>query len=145
MSNDSTLTPDLREGIARMLDPVVPGTDRMPSGRSVDAQGDLIDRVLDADPRLVDLVVYCAKRATERETCTLDDLREWAGDDVERLVFALHAAYYMSREVRDSLGYAGQRRLPVSEATPDQIGTDEIIEPVIARGSIYIPTPDPKG
>ncbi len=125
-----------------MLDVIVPGTSKLPSGRSVEAHGALLDRVLAADPGLAPLVVVAAERAAQSESCTLDDISTWVGDDIERLVFALHAAYYMSSTVRAALEYPGQRRLPVSEATPDQIGSDALIAPVINRGPIYVPTPD---
>jgi hypothetical protein len=136
------ITDNVREGIARLFDVALPGTERLPSGRSVDAHMSLIDRVLDADPQLAPIVLGAAARATTSEKNTLDDLRNWAGEDIERLIFSLHAAYYMSSTVRISLGYPGQRRLPVSEATPDQIGSEALLAPVIERGSVYVPTPD---
>lgn len=131
-----------RRGIARVIDVLLPGTGTLPAATAVDTQGELLDRVLDADPTLEPLVRAAGTQAAAAESCTLADLEIWMGDDLERLVFALHAAYYMSGEVRSRLGYPGQGRYPVSLATPDQLCSDELIEPVISRGPVFVPTPD---
>jgi hypothetical protein len=131
-----------RAGLARVLDLILPGAERLPAGTAVHAQGDLLDRVLAADPTLVPVVSTVGRRAAEAGAFTLSDLEEWADGQVERLVFALNAAYYMSSDVRAAVGYPGQRRMPVSEATPDQIVSDELIAPVLKRGSIYVEAPE---
>ncbi|MEU2286814.1 hypothetical protein ABZ614_33625 [Streptomyces sp. NPDC013178] len=131
-----------RGGIAAILDVVLPGTETLPSGRSVGAHLDLLDKTLDADPRLQPVVREVGELAAASDTCTFDDIRQWAGEDLERLVFALNAAYYMSSEVRSALGYPGQGRRPIALATPDEICSDDLIAPVLARGAIYVPTPE---
>lgn len=142
MTSETTsgLTHDQRSSIARVLDMLLPGTDVLPSASDVSAQDELLDRVLTADPTLAPLVARAASWGAER-VVTFAALEEEFGEEAERLVFALHAAYYMSAEVRERLGYPGQRRVPVSLATPDQLCSDELIEPVIARGPIFVPTP----
>jgi hypothetical protein len=131
-----------RAGLARVLDLILPGAERLPAGTAVHAQGDLLDRVLAADPTLIPVVSTVGRRAAEAGAFALSDLEEWADGQVERLVFALNAAYYMSSEVRAAVGYPGQRRMPVSEATPDQLVSDELIAPVLERGSIYVEAPE---
>lgn len=137
---NSTISAEERAGIARVIDVLLPGTDRLPPATQVAAQDELLDRVLTADPTLLPLVARAGRWAAELEV-DFAAVQEEFGEDTERLVFALHAAYYMSEEVRDRLGYPGQRRLPVSLATPDQMCSDELIEPVISRGPIYVPSP----
>lgn len=132
----------LREGLAGVLDWLLPGTQALPSGRAVQAHEHLLDLVLGADPTLVGCVTEVAERAAGVDTCSLDNLTQWVGEDIDRVVFALHAAYYMSSDVRAALGYPGQGRRPVAQATPDEVASDELVAPVLARGAIYVPTPD---
>lgn len=136
----TTLSADERAGVAQVADLLMPGTETLPAATEVHAHEDLLDRVLTADPTLTPLVVKAGQWANDH-TVDFDALIDAMADDLERLVFALHAAYYMSTEVRERLGYPGQRRLPVALATPDQLVSDELIEPVISRGPIFVPTP----
>jgi len=130
-----------RSGIAIVMDVLLPGTETLPAATAVGAQDGLLDLVLEADPSLLPLVRETGTRSAAAGCCTFTDLESWMGEDLERLAFALHAAYYMSSEVRSRLAYPGQGRYPVSLATPDQLCSDALIEPVIDRGDIYIPTP----
>lgn len=131
-----------REGLAVVLDALLPGTDVLPSGRAVGAHRGLLDRVLAADPRLVPVVTDVGGVACHHESCTLEDLSIWAGEGLERLVFALNAAYFLSIDVRAALGYPGQGRRPIGSATPEERVSDELIAPVLARGPVFVPTPD---
>ncbi|MBP1326705.1 hypothetical protein JOF28_001937 [Leucobacter exalbidus] len=129
-----------RAEVTRIMDVLLPGTDTLPSASAVDAQGELLDMVLRADPTLEPLVRLAGERAAGVEL-SFDVIESWFGEDAERLVFALHAAYYMSTQVREKLSYPGQVRAPVSLATPDQLCSEELIAPVEARGPIFVPTP----
>ncbi|MFC5337085.1 hypothetical protein [Leucobacter denitrificans] len=131
-----------RQGVARVMDVLLPGTEVLPRATAVDAQGELLDRVLRADPKLEPIVRRCGEQAAQTSEISLADVEQWMGEDTERLVFALHAAYYMSKDVRQALNYPGQGRVPVAEATPDQLVSPELIAPVIERGPIYVPTPE---
>lgn len=131
-----------REALARIVDVVLPGTDLQPSGRAIGAHEDLLDRVVEADDRLHEpLRDLAARAARSTGDLTLADLEQWAGDRTDEVVFALMAAYYMSAEVRALIRYPGQRRLPIAQATPEQTVSDELVAPVRARGSVYVPTP----
>jgi hypothetical protein len=138
---DLNLSDAARSGLARVLDVLLPGTDTLPSGRSMAAQDELLDRVLTADPRLQPVVRRVGGLAAAAETCTLADVETWAGAETEQLVFALHAAYYLSKDVRRALGYPGQERRPITLATSEEVCSDQLIAPVIDRGPIYVPTP----
>lgn len=65
----------------------------------------------------------------------------WSEASFERVNFVLTAAYYMASQVRELLGYPGQARRPIAEATPAERHSDELLAPVVARGPIYVPTP----
>jgi hypothetical protein len=135
------LESNVREGLATILDTLIPGTDSLPSGRAVEAHQELIDRVLEADPRLEPVVRQAGEHARAAGACTLTEIAEWSGGNLESLVFALNAAYYMSKRVRSALGYPGQARRPISLATREEVCSDELIAPVLARGAAYVPTP----
>lgn len=135
------LDDEAREGIALILDAILPGTKALPSGRAIGAHHELLDRVLHADSTLALPVTAGGRRAAQAGSCALADLQRWAGPDAERVVFALHSAYYMSSDVRAALGYPGQTRRPIALATPDEVVSDDLVAPVIERGSIYVPTP----
>ncbi|MFG2732343.1 hypothetical protein [Streptomyces canus] len=137
-----SLSDEAREGIATILDVVLPGTETLPSGRAVDTHLELLDKVLDADPLLQPIVNRTGELASTADTSTFADVERWAGDDLERLVFALNAAYYMSSQVRSALDYPGQVRRPIALATPAEVCSDDLVAPVLKRGPIYVPTPE---
>ncbi|GAB7007851.1 hypothetical protein JCM18899A_53280 [Nocardioides sp. AN3] len=144
MSNETEqvqLLEGAREGIAHVADVLLPGTQNLPSGRDVGVHLEWLDRVLSADPRLFDVVVTVGLRAAVGDTCTLADVEESAGDRLEDLVFALNSAYYMSPQVHAALGYPGQRRRPISQATAEELCSEELLAPVRDRGPTYVPTP----
>lgn len=136
-----TLDERARSGLATVADALLPGTDKLPSGRSVGAHDMWLDRVLAADPRLVSAVTAVGTAAAGRDSCTLQDIEAWAGSDVESVVFALTSAYYIAPPVLEALGYPGQVRRPISQATADERYSEELIAPVRERGPIYVPTP----
>jgi hypothetical protein len=130
-----------REGIARVLDLLLPGTETLPSGREVGAHDELLDRVLVASPRLLEPVRRLGDIAAEHESFSLDDAQRWAGEQLELAVFALQAAYYMAPVVMQAHNYPGQVRRPIAQATPEEVWSEDLINPVIRRGPIYLPTP----
>ena len=136
-----TLSETTRSGLAQVLDVLLPGTDTLPSGSAVAAQGELLDRVLRADPRLEPVIRRVGDLAAGAQSCTFADIQAWAAAETEQLVFALHSAYYMSTDVRRALGYPGQQRRPIALATPEEQCSDELIAPVVDRGAVYVPTP----
>lgn len=130
-----------RRGIERVVDVLLPGTEQVPSGCEVGVHSEWLDRVLGADPRLIEVVRTVAGKAASSRHCTLSDIEAWADGRVEDVVFALNSAYYMSPRVQAALGYPGQARRPVTEATPEELCSDELIAPVLQRGPIYVATP----
>ncbi|MFD7956099.1 hypothetical protein ACFV4X_21705 [Streptomyces ardesiacus] len=138
----TTIDDNTRDGLALIADVLFPGTETLPSGRAVGTHLELLDQVLEADPRLEPLLTKVGEPAAASQTCTFADVQRWAGEDIEQVVFALHSAYYMSHEVRSALGYPGQGRRPIALATPEEVCSDELVAPVLARGAVYVPTPE---
>lgn len=141
LNRRSWISPEDREALARVLDVILPGTNLQPSGRAAHAHEDLLDRVVAADPRLIEPLRNLAAQAADAKNITLVDIEKWAAEHTNEVVFGLMAAYYMSGEVRGLIGYPGQRRLPIAQATPDQTVSDDLVAPVRSRGPIYVPTP----
>lgn len=139
--DNPTLDEAVRTGLATIFDLLLPGTEKLPSGRSIGAHLEWLDRVLEADPRLVAVVIQAGEAASQSDSCSLDEVAVWVGADLDALIFTLHAAYYMAPEVRAVLGYPGQTRRPISLAKPDEVVSDELLAPVKQRGSVYVPTP----
>lgn len=138
---DGLLDQRTRQGLAVVLDLLLPGTDASPSGRVARAHQEWIDVVIAADPGLTEPLRQVGDIAATHESCTVDDLERWSGDQLDSVIFALQAAYYMVPSVREALGYPGQIRRPISQATPEEQWSDSLIAPVKERGSIYVPTP----
>jgi len=136
------VTDDVRAGLAAVSAVVLPGTDRLPSGLDVGAHLDLLDRVLAADPALTVAVVTVGRRAAHDGCPALADMPEWEPAHCESAVFALTAAYYLSREVLRALDYPGVGPRPIALATPDERVSDDLLAPVRDRGPIYVPAPD---
>jgi hypothetical protein len=127
-----------RSGLGRIADVILPGTAVQPSGTAAGAHLDLLDLVLEADPRLIDAVLDFGQRATMAEALTVEGLKAWSEENCEKVIFSLTSAYYMSSSVRRALEYPGQSPRPISGATPEEVCSDELIEPVVSRGSIYV-------
>ena len=143
MENTSIELDDVaRAGLTIVVDILLPGTEALPSGNAVGAHLELLDRTINADPRLVPDVVEYGRWAAEARPHCLKDALDWDARRIEKVVFALTAAYYMSSQVRRALRYPGQVQRPVSAATPDQKVSDELLAPVLGRGPIYVSTPD---
>lgn len=135
------LDPRAREGVALILDLLLPGTDTQPSGQDAGAHEEWIDRALQAEPRLEESLRRVADLAADHGACTYSDLERWAGEDLESVVSVLQASYYMSPVVKQALHYPGQARRPISSATTDETWSEDLVAPVRDRGAIYVPTP----
>jgi hypothetical protein len=146
-STDKTeyLDESTRGGLERVLDVILPGTETLPSGRDASVHQEWLDRVLAAEPRLFDALRRVGDAAAAGSSCTLSDIQSWAGDDLESVIFAVQAAYYMSPVAKKAHRYPGQVRRPIAQATPEESWSEELMAPVINRGPIYVPTPSQIG
>jgi hypothetical protein len=128
-----------RERLVAVADLLVPAADGMPSASEVDVVGRWLDRVLDADPSLIEPVAALA------DCATWDALEARAEIDpatFELGAFAIVAAYYLHPGVRRRMGYTGQGPSPILEGEADWYLRDDILAPVRARGPVFVPTPD---
>jgi hypothetical protein len=128
-------------GLAKVAAVLLPGVGALPCASDVPSFEVCVDRVVAADPRLLHVVRTVGDVAASRDSCTLGEIEEWSDGEVESLVFALTSAYYIAPEVLKALGYPGQVRRPVSEATPEEKYSEEMLAPVRQRGEIFVHTP----
>ncbi len=123
-----------RRTLARLADLLIPRSEEMPAASAVGVATHLLERVLESRPDLADGLTSILEDAsgTDPEEAILRLER----DDPEgflTLFTAVAGGYYMSREVRQRLGYAGQQAL-----RPDtREHLEALTRPVVERGRIY--------
>ncbi len=84
----------------------------------------------------------CSTAAVEPDPETR--LAQLRGDDpaaLETLVLLVTGAYYMHPKVRKLIGYPGQKATPEYPDEAEYYLSDGLLDPVLARGPIYRPTP----
>ena len=144
MSTSDLNTPVVvdRDRLAVLADHLISGGDGLPSASGADVHGVWIDRVLAARPDLVEVVTTVTGRAGEPAT-DLDALRGQDSATFDVFSYAIAGAYLMNPRVRGLLGMAGDapRRNPALPDESDYYLSDGILDPVLARGPIYRPTP----
>jgi hypothetical protein len=131
-----------REAFARIADVLIPEAHGMPSASQVALQGDGLDYILDLRPELTEDVrrglAMTEDLEGEQAVAHLES-RDAAALAVIALVAT--SAYYLVQEVRQRLGYPGQRSRPASPEEEGDYLLDELLQPVVERGVIYRPTP----
>jgi hypothetical protein len=136
------VTPEQRTALAALADVLLPAGDGMPAASDVSVQGRWIDRALGARPDLEAGLLRVLDGAGELgPEAVLDRLRSEDPGAHEMLVLLVTGAYYMHPKVRKLIGYPGQKP---SREYPDEAEyylRDGLLDPVLARGQIYRPTP----
>ena len=122
-----------RARLGELADALIPAESGMPSASQAGAVGEWLDAVLEARPDLAAPLATAAGRSSVEEV--KDDPAAWGA-----LTAAVTAAYYMNPEVRDKVGYAGQRAIPFDPDHEDYL-EDGLLDSVKARGPVYRPTP----
>ena len=121
-----------RERLAALADALIPAESGMPSASQAGAAGEWLDAVLAARP---DLEAPLAAAAVLDLAEARRDPGAWGA-----LTAAITAAYYMSPQVRERIGYAGQQAIPFDPDHEDYL-EDGLLDSVKARGPVYRPTP----
>jgi hypothetical protein len=137
-----TLDDAQRSRLAAFADALIPGGAGLPSASAAKVHQKWIDRVLAARPDLGELVLQVIAGETEPRA-ELEQLRQLDPDRFERFTFAVSGAYFINPRVRKLLGYPGSapKKKPAYPDEAEHYLEDGILDPVIARGPIYRPTP----
>jgi hypothetical protein len=136
------VTPEQRGTLAALADALLPAADGMPAASEVDVPGKWMDRALRARPDLEPELLCVLDGGSQPDPETR--LAQLRGDDpagLETLVLLVTGAYYMHPKVRKLIGYPGQKATPEYPDEAEYYLSDGLLDPVVARGSIYRPTP----
>ena len=136
------MTSEQRAVLAALADALLPAADGMPAASEVDVPGKWMDRALRARPDLEPELLRVLDGGSEPDPETR--LAQLRGDDpaaLETLVLLVTGAYYMHPKVRKLIGYPGQKATPEYPDEAEYYLSDGLLDPVLARGPIYRPTP----
>jgi hypothetical protein len=146
ISSPAALSEERSATLAGLADVLIPRTESMPSASDLGLADRWARRALAAMPSQRESVDRMLDEAWGKDPAT--ELKRLAAEDPDglaRLSFVLVGAYYLSPVVRRTLGYPGPKRLPARDDEADLYLTDGVLDPVLARGPIYRPTPPTPG
>jgi hypothetical protein len=126
--------------VMQAADALMPAEGLLPSVEDSEMREQYIDDALIARADCIEpLKEFAHTAATVGVIRALADAREEDGSLWEVVTSILPGAYFLSRSVRERLGYAGQTADRIDpEATPD---FEELLGVVTERGAFYRPTP----
>jgi hypothetical protein len=128
--------------LRRLGDTLAPASDTMPSFSEADKTGRFLTRAFEALPHLGPLALAAADGLGEGNP---DEYLQRLSAEQPETFSALHlilvGAYLINRRVWTRLGYPGRKPVPVLEDEADFYLDGGLLDQVIARGSIYRPTP----
>lgn len=132
-----------RAAFGRMAEVMLPGTDTMPSAGRAGVPGAGVDEVLAARPDLAEPLGRAVRDLGE--SFSLEALAGYLSVDEEAysaLTTCAAAAYYLSPEVRELIGYPGQEARSFDPYEYVQWIDEGLLDPVTERGPIWRRPPD---
>ena len=138
------MSPEARATLAGLADVLVPSADGMPSASEIGVHERWVDRAIAARPELADrleaVLAVAAGRDPEAEIARLQAEED---EEFRMLLLVVTNAYYLSPKVRRLIRYPGQRAVEVFADQAEHDLRDGILDPVIARGSVWRVPPEP--
>ena len=132
-----------RAVFGRMAEVMLPGTDTMPSAGRAGVPGPGLDEVLAARPDLIEPLGRALRDLDG--SFSLEALAGYLSVDEEAysaLTLCVAAAYYLSPEVRDRIGYPGQEARSFDPYEYVAWIDEGLLDPVTERGPIWRRPPD---
>lgn len=143
----SALTDDKRQTFAAIADILIPNAEGMPAASEVDVHGPMLDRILGLRPDMTEAFHRGLDKAAGQDPQeAAEALNQEDPEALTAIGLAASAGYYMTQRVRELIGYPGQEMRP--HESPDEIPpyvANGLLQPVIDRGPIYVPTPRREG
>lgn len=140
--SESPLDDTQRQRLAALADVIISGGAGLPSASEANVHRRWIDRTLAARPDLLESIL-AGLEGDDDPVVAIENLRRHKRSVFDALSFAIAGTYLMNPSVCRLLGLPGNSPRPnaalVDEA--DFYLEDGILDPVIARGAIYRPTP----
>lgn len=132
-----------RTRLGLVADALIAGGSGMPSARQASVEGVWIDRILAARPDLLASLRLVATLSDDPESL-LARLKAEDPETLDRLRYAVAAAYLINPRIRALLGYpsGAPNKQPAYPDESDAYLADGILDPVIDRGPIFRPTPE---
>ena len=138
------MRPEARATLAGLADVLVPAADGMPSASEIGVHERWVDRAIAARPdlaeRLEAVLAVAAGRDPEAEVARLQAEED---EEFRMLLLVVTSAYYLSPKVKRLIRYPGQRAVEVFADQAEHDLRDGILDPVIARGSVWRAPPEP--
>lgn len=135
------LTQERQVTLAALAAELVPAVDPWPSASDASVVEKWAARALAALPDHARALARVLDLAEGRDPAS--EIRRLEHEDSEGLdvlVLVVVGAYYLSPKVRRVLGYPGPKRNPALIDEADYYLEGGLLDPVLARGSIYRPT-----
>ena len=133
---------DLRAAFIAIADVLIPEDAGMPAASRADVGGPVLDRILSLRDDLKEPFFRGLHAVTGLEPAAAAKALN-TDDPIALATIGLvaSAAYYMSPEIRQLIGYPGQQKRSFdADATPEYV-TNGMLQVVIDRGPIYRSTP----
>jgi hypothetical protein len=146
MSAAETVTFDARrrETLAALADVLIPAAEGMPAASEVDVAGKWLDRVAAARPDILPELARVLDEAAGKNPVTeIRRLQEDPDSGFGTLALAATGGYYMNPKIRRLIGYPGQKQSPPYPDEAEYYLRDGLLDPVVARGPTFRPTPPP--
>lgn len=129
------LNPEQRKVLTALADALIPSGGRMPSAGQAGVADEWVDRVLELRPDMAkDLKGLLHAVEDQRPEETIDRLRSQSNTRFDTLCEVVAGAYFLNSEVRELIGYPGQREIAI-ETPIDQL--QRLTAPVVERGHTY--------
>lgn len=120
----------------------MPPTPGFPTNADADPDMSVLRLVLDQFRPSMPQITAALDQAAQEETDTyLRRIRDGDTLTYELLRVLFIGRYLSCRPVWAVLGYTGRRRLPIQPGDAERDLQDGILDPVVARGKIFRPTP----
>ncbi len=132
-----------REVFAALADVLIPAAEGMPAASEMNVHGTMLDRILGLRPDLTE--AFRRGLATSAGKVPTDAAETLNREDAEALAavsIVAAAGYYMVPAVRKLIGYPGQENRPADPDEKPEYLTNGMLQQVIDRGPIYVPTPE---
>lgn len=139
---ETVLDGDMRETFKALADVLFPAEAAMPAASAADSDGAWLDRVLAVRPDLLPALTRVLSEAAGQDPSA--EVRRLRREDAQgflALASACTGSYYLNPGNKRLIGYPGQEpSLPEPGEADAELGGG-ILDPVVARGPIYRPTP----
>ncbi len=128
--------------LRRLGDALAPASETMPSYTEADKSGRFLVRAFEALPHLAPRALQAADGLGGADPHEyLARLQQERPDTFEALHLILIGAYLINRRVWKRIGYPGRKPKPLLDDEADFYLEGGLLDPVIARGPIFRPTP----